>query len=170
MIIADSTPLNIRDYLDSFLEELGAIEGRHMKINTFSEADRIKALLNMPPRNGRFRDLNDFRNGYPAWSEQKFDYVVSNLNRGYIFYFLCNRCERKCRYLYYISSRFQPFCRTCCRLRYKAPSRKARELTRLLRKNPLSTEAKYIIIKKAGITLEDLQNFYSQNPNIVKKH
>lgn len=48
----------------------------------------------------------------------RFDYVKSNLRRGYIFYFVC-KCERRVSHLYQLTKESPLSCRTCCRLRYK---------------------------------------------------
>jgi hypothetical protein len=108
------------------------------------------------PENTTYKSRRDFRDGGYFWNEQRVDFVSSNLKRGHIFYFRCNGCARRVKYLYEYSMLMSPLCRICCRLRYEQPSRKARYLSRLIRKPYLSSEAKYALIKRAGITIQDV--------------
>jgi len=64
----------------------------------------------------------------------KVDYIKSNL-RGFVFYFVCNRCEGRVKHLYQAEQGGQLACRACHRLWYKKKSQKGTELRRLL-KNP----------------------------------
>ena len=147
---------DITEYVRIFLLELAEREKRpFIRLTRLSDADRIKGLLNIP-KNTIFKSIADFRTGIPYWEKQEVDFVASNLGRGYLFYFICNRCGRRVKYLYDYIAFGSPLCRTCCQLNYKAPSRKARELSRLIRKPYLSNEAKYMLIKRAGITKEDI--------------
>lgn len=117
--------VDISEYIRTFLLELSKLESSPTKINTWFEATRIKGLLNIP-KNTRFKSLTDMRTGFPYWDEQMVDYVPSNLGnkRGYIFYFICNGCEKRVKYLYEYDTLSSPLCRTCCRITYKrmAPS------------------------------------------------
>lgn len=44
----------------------------------------------------------------------------SNLGKGYVFWFLCNRCNGKARLLYVPPNSEDFFCRNCHRLAYKS--------------------------------------------------
>lgn len=149
--------INISDYIREFLVHIRKKEGRVINANHLGSAMHMKELLN-DPRYTAFKSVKDVDNGFSYWSEQKVDYVPSNLGRGkgYLFYFICNGCNRRVKYLYEYNLCYSPLCRTCCRLKYKAPTRKARELSRLIRKPYLSGEAKYMLIKRAGLTVQDV--------------
>lgn len=142
----------VREFLFNVKKQGGALNANHA-----SGAIHMKELLNNPAYT-TFKSIRDFRDGFFYWNEQKVDYVPSNLGRGrgYLFYFICNGCGRRIKYLYECTPLDTPLCRICCCLGYKEPSRKARYLSRLLRKSYLSSEAKYMLIKRAGITREDI--------------
>lgn len=112
--------IDISEYLRTFLLELSNLEAKPVRFNTWFEAERIKGLLNIP-KNTRFKSVMDMRMGFPYWDEQRVDYVPSNLGskRGYIFYFICNGCEKRVKYLYEYDTLCSPLCRTCCRITYK---------------------------------------------------
>jgi hypothetical protein len=154
--------ISISDYLRAFLQELYTMESRRTELRTLGEASRIKGLMNIP-ENTLFKSLNDIRSGQPYWNEQEVDFVPSNLgkNRGFIFYFICNSCQRRVRHLYFLSSIDEPLCRVCSRLHYKQANRKTRALSRLINKEYLSTEAKYTLMKRAEINKGDIENYLS---------
>ncbi len=78
-------------------------------------------------------------------------YTKSNLGRGFIFWFICDRCGKKAKYLYSPPYTCKFFCRNCHRLAYhKQNLNKDKELSKLLR-NP------------------DLIRAYSQSGNWKKK-
>lgn len=160
--IAGVDRVYVNDYLRTFLRELSELEHRKIDLVTKGGALRIKELMNIP-QNTTFKSLNDFRSGQPYWDEQEVDCIPSNLgkNRGFIFYFICNRCRRKVKYLYFLSSLDAPLCRLCCRLQYNQPGRRTRMLSSLVNRKYLSTEAKYMIMKKLGINKGDIDNYLS---------
>ncbi len=147
---------DITDYIRTGLLHLQQ-KGYRFNLSHPLEVKRLQELLN-DPRNTTFKSAKDVSSGFCYWNEQRVDFIPSNLGKehGFIFYFLCNSCHRRVKYLYEYNLCYSPLCRTCCRLKYKAPSRKARELSRLIRKPYLSVEAKYMLIKKAGIRKEDI--------------
>ena len=161
-LITDVERICITDYLRGFLQELSQSENRPIEIKERFEAERVKMLMNIP-ENTTFKSLADFRSGIPFWNEQEVDYVPSNLGnkKGFIFYFICNKCDRKVKYLYYPSMIEEPLCMRCCRLHYKQPRRKQRALSSLFSRNYLSTEQKYMAMKKLGITRDDIANYLS---------
>ncbi|MEI6396589.1 MAG: hypothetical protein WCO48_00735 [Candidatus Taylorbacteria bacterium] len=89
-------------------------------------------------------------------SQQKVDYVSSNLDKGYIFYFICSGCRRRVKYLYEHDPFDSPLCRVCCKLGYKPYTEKSQKLSKIFRKPILSPDDKYMIIKLAGITRDDV--------------
>ncbi len=149
--------IDIRNYVTNFLQCIREKEGRTFRTNHDGEVAYMKQLLN-DPKYTAFKSMDDFRTGIPFWHKQEVDCVPSNLGggRGSIFYFICNCCNRRMKYLYRYSELESPLCRVCCRLKYEAPTRKARMFSKLLRKTYLSSEDKYLIIQRAGITLDDL--------------
>lgn len=115
--------LDIAEYKKAFLFELSQKEKREVNVNSPFEVERIKGLINIP-ENTAFKSLGDIRSGVPYWEEQKVDYIASNLGRGYIFYFLCNHCGRRVKYLYEYDMTLSPLCRVCCRITYRRERRK----------------------------------------------
>ena len=112
------------------------------KLDNFSEV-----IYKLPPG-----DLG----GSFSWGAQRVEFVPSNLGRGYLFYFRCNGCGYRVKYLYEYSTSDSPLCRVCCHLSYKQPSRRSRGISKILNRPYLSSEHKYWLIKQAGITVEDV--------------
>ena len=154
--IDDTYPqINISDYVTRFLMFIRREWGMVQQCRHFAEALRMKELLDTPKYTA-FKTEKDCRDGHDFWGEQKVDFVESNLRRGFIFYFVCNGCRHRVKYLYRFSMLESPLCRKCCHIHYRAPSRKARSISRLIRKPYLSGEAKYMLIKRAGLTVQDV--------------
>ena len=151
----------IKDYLDEFLESF--YPNTRVRIRHNGEAMVVKEQINMP-QNTMFKTPNGF-GGQSYWYEQKVDYVDSNLGsgKGVVFYFICNRCNRKAKYLYRLSYTDEPLCRVCSNLRYGQPNRKPRALSRLFNKPYLSSLDRYTIMKRANITKGDIENYLSDN-------
>jgi hypothetical protein len=148
---------DIVDYVRSFVWHARSTQGRVLNARYRAEAENMRELMN-DPKNTTYKSIRDFRNGDYFWHHQKVDFVQSNLGRGYIFYFRCNGCYRRVKYLYEYSLLESPLCRICCNLNYdyKQPNRSMRNISRLLKKPYLSSEGKYMLIKQAGITQEDV--------------
>jgi len=155
--ISNAERIYIGDFLHSFYPYLSMPQVRHQ-----AEAEVIKTQVNTP-NNPQFRHI-EIVDGRPRWGNQKIDYVKSNLrgDHGAIFYFRCNHCRGRAKYLYFCYI-YEPWCRTCCGLKYPQPSRKKRAISRALNKPYLSTETKYMLMKRAGITKEDIANYLSDN-------
>lgn len=151
-------PLNITDYIKQGIFELRR-KGICFNLSNPLEAGRLMDFIN-DPQNTSFKSGRDPMDGYYYWHEQKVDFVRSNLgnDKGSIFYFICNNCHKRVKYLYEYNSLYPPLCRKCCQLGYKYPNRKLRDLSRVLRKPYLSSEDRHWIIKRTGITKEDLVN------------
>lgn len=149
--------INVSDYVRAFRRHIEHTQGRTIRGNHRGEAEHLRELLNIP-ENTTPKSFRDIQTGEYFWGEQRVEFVPSNLGngRGQVWYFYCNRCGSRVKHLYEISMLSSPLCRTCCRLSYKQPKRKQRALSRLLNKPYLSSEAKYAIIKHAGITKEDV--------------
>lgn len=160
---------NIGSYVKSFIQNIREKEGRVFKLNRPEEVRYMKELLNKPEYT-TFKSGRDFRTGKYFWNEQMVDCIPSNLGRGYIFYFRCNRCNRRAKTLYEYSAMESPLCRICLDLGYEVPSGKARELSRILRKSYFSIGDKRVIIEKMGITKEDLLKLYSKFHIIFSPH
>lgn len=103
--------------LQLFLEDLTTLEKRSEKIQltTRGEMTRIMALMNGAG--------SDARSLFPLYSKQSgwqtFDFVPSNLGIGYLAYFICQRCERRVRYLYRPEPTEPYYCRICYRIIYR---------------------------------------------------
>jgi len=152
--------INIKGYVKSFLLNIREKEVRIFNINCPGDVAYMKELINTPAYT-TFKSARDVWTGNYYWNEQKVDYDRSNLGRGYIFYFICNGCRRRAKYLYEYNILHSPVCRICCGLGYEAPPNKARELIRLLRKwhDPVySSEVRWMIAKRAGIRIEDISD------------
>ncbi len=154
---------DITDYVRAFVFYMRNTQGRVFDTRHRGNVEYMVETMNNPA-NTAFKSVRDvFGDGRPFWHEQKVDFLPSNLRRGFIFYFRCNGCYRRVKYLYQYSMLEAPLCRICCRLPYPQPSRQARRLSKLIRQPYLSSEAKYQIIKRAGITVEDIMTSKPNN-------
>jgi formylmethanofuran dehydrogenase subunit E len=148
---------SIKAYIQAFLEELDAEAIKNdikmMRIKTLETATYIKELLNTPG----YKFKTPFMVYQQHYDWQEVDFVPSNLGRGYIFFFICDRCRRKVKHLYQPSKHSQPLCRNCYHLCYKQPDRRTRRLSRLIHKPYLSRGDRERIMKIAkGESHEDL--------------
>ncbi len=148
-------PREIQNDWYGFKWHMRQTRGRVFDLRHPLEAKNMKEMMD-DPKNTTFKSPRDFRDGSYYWHRQEVDYVPSNLRRGFIFYFICNECGRRVKYLYEYSMLESPICRICCRLSYRQPNRKARAISRLFRRELLSQEAKWALIKKANITAADV--------------
>lgn len=62
-------------------------------------------------------------------------YTKSNLGKGFIFWFLCNRCEARIKHLFCPSNSEDFLCRNCHRLAYRKQNTSADRLVSKLLKN-----------------------------------
>lgn len=117
--------LDISEYVHAFLIELSKRQNTPVKVNTPLEAEIVKGLLNTS-KNTTFKSIRNIETGVPYWNYQRVDSVSSNLgsNKGYLFYFICNGCSRRVKYLYQYDLLCSPLCRVCCRIGYKRMPRK----------------------------------------------
>lgn len=92
--------------------------GPYYRIDTVHQADEVKAFLNNP-QNTRGKSMRDMRTGVPYWNEQEVEYVRSNLGLGFLWYFLCNHCGHRAKYLYEYSTLECPLCRPCLGIDYE---------------------------------------------------
>jgi len=122
--------IDIFDYVRAFIRELEKLEGKtRIKLNSEFDTERIKGLMNIP-KNTTFKSLTDMRSGQAFWKYQEVDYVRSNLGsgKGALFYFICSRCDRRVKYLYFYTELEPPLCRQCCQLPYRSASYKERKV------------------------------------------
>jgi hypothetical protein len=129
-------------YLKCFLNELSEMESNKIIINNLGVASQIKLLLNSGVVLS-FKSLQKLHNGFCDWYRQGVDFVPSNLGRGYVWYFLCNKCDRRAKFLYYREDfagyASEPLCRICGSLQYTQPGRKERRISKAFKKfNKLS--------------------------------
>jgi len=148
--------IDISDYVRKHILFIEKNNGWSFNLASVHDVQQVKAILNLP-ENTSSKSIRSITDGEYYWHKQLVDFIPSNLGKGYLFYFLCNKCEQRVKYLYQYSYCESPLCRTCCRLKYKAPSRKERSISRILRGRPMfSSEARYTLAMRAGITVDDL--------------
>jgi len=63
-------------------------------------------------------------------------YTKSNLGKGFIFWFICNGCGRKVRFLYFTPYSEELLCRNCHHLAYEKQNKRSDRLIKELIKNP----------------------------------
>src|SRR3989338_10620695 len=135
---------NITHFISAFLEELKERkEIPYGKVKTEEQAIRLKEFINTPTL--EFETPFQIYQSSHEW--QEVDFVPSNLGRGYIFYFICNRCEGNMRHLYQPYPEAQPLCRNCHHLTYRQSRRKERRISRLTHKPYLSQEEREWVMR-----------------------
>lgn len=87
-------------------------DGDWMRIRNDTEAEIMKGILNN--KYHKYESLEVPQHD----TVLQFDYVKSNLGKGYIFYFVC-KCGKRALHLYQVAKDSPLGCRTCCQLRYK---------------------------------------------------
>lgn len=90
-------------------------------LNNFADAEVIRSIANNPST--QYESLGYVQSNHQNW--QTFDFLPSNLGRGYLFYFICDRCDKKVKYLYRTGD-FIFRCRSCSNLFYPS-KRRARD-------------------------------------------
>lgn len=156
--IDDVERIDISDYIKEFVLYIRRKEGRTIDIRQFGAVNYMKELLDNPEYT-RFKSTKS-PDGSIYWDRQRVSYIQSNLGggRGYLFYFNCDNCYRRVKYLYRLNYCYPPLCRICSNLSYKVPPRprKFRDLSRIIRKPYFSSEDRHWIVKRAGITNADI--------------
>lgn len=120
------------DALTAFLKELEVrvdaglvipegLDFRGYRIRTFEAAEWVKNTISKPPAR-HFNSLLAVQSYHQYW--QRWDYLPSNLGKGYVFFFICDRCESRVRGLYMPDGLFRYLCRICHRLAYPARSQR----------------------------------------------
>lgn len=104
---------------------------------TLNNEKDIKDLISMIELNSKF-NLKKEVNGDYEYSEPnsvKLTYTQSNLGNGFVFWFICNLCNRRAKYLYFPPNSTILACRRCHRLSYEKQnaSKKYRDYFNLLR-------------------------------------
>jgi len=112
--------INITDYFDQFLLSLHQRYNTPKRVKRRHEAEHVRDWLNNTDKT-KFKSVTDIGSKVPYWEEQEVDFIPSNLGdgRGFIYYFTCNNCGRRAKYLYRNSMVEEPRCRNCLRLKYK---------------------------------------------------
>lgn len=125
-----SQKINSTDTLFGFLNEVKATESllpdqvglRDCRIRTLKEATWVLNTINTPQ--SRYSSLRSIQSDGGCW--QTWDFVPSNLRRGFLFYFVCDRCKGRVKYLYNPDGQFRYLCRTCHGVSY--PTKQQREI------------------------------------------
>ena len=110
-----SASICVRNYL---LERSIPIVSRKLDLN--NEQD-VKDLIGEIERGTTFnlKQQNGVDTEYTEPNKVKMTYTKSNLRIGFVFWFICNICGRRVRYLYFPSNSSMLACRNCHRLVYE---------------------------------------------------
>jgi len=120
----------VRNYL---IERPISIISRKLDLN--NEED-IKDLI-QEIENGTTFNLKQEKDGATEYTEPnkvRITYSKSNLRKGFVFWFICNICGRRVKYLYFPPNSTVLACRNCHRLTYdkQNESKKVRNFSRFL--------------------------------------
>lgn len=104
------------------------------KYNLKAQSD-VKGLI-ADMETGTNINLKQDNHGELSYSEPnniKLTYSKSNLGKGFVFWFVCNLCNRRVKYLYFPPNSTILACRNCHRLTYdkQKESKKMRAYIRL---------------------------------------
>lgn len=83
-------------------------------------------------------NLKQEKGGEDVYSDPnkvKMTYTMSNLGKGFVFWFICNLCGRRVKHLYFPPNSEVLACRNCHRLAYdkQNENKRFRDLNRLFR-------------------------------------
>jgi hypothetical protein len=121
-----------------YLESTGAFRNLYKKeINLKNEAD-VNQFIQMLEKSV---SINQTRTNGSISKDTKLNnikltYTKSNLKKGFIFWFKCNRCDRRVKHLYMPENSEELLCRNCHRLAYKKQNTKMDRIVTNLLKNP----------------------------------
>lgn len=107
----------------------------HKDFNLTNE-DEVKDLIRSIEAGTNF-NLKQDKNGEIEFSEPnqvKLTYTKSNLGKGFVFWFICNLCNKRVKFLYFPPNSTVLACRICHRLTYdkQNESKRFRPFRRLL--------------------------------------
>src|SRR3989344_4028033 len=108
--------LQIRDQLKKVGKELDL--GKEEDVKLFIELVGQSVTINLRQENNGEVSTTEYMN------QIKLTYTKSNLNKGFIFWFICNLCGRRVRYLYFPPNSEVLACRTCHRLAFRKKNKK----------------------------------------------
>lgn len=104
----------------------------------FNNEKHVKLLIEVLEQ-GIKLNLKQENNGNVSCTEHmnpiKLTYTRSNLGKGFIFWFICNLCGRKVRYLYFPPNSEVMACRNCHKLAYQKQNENDSRFLRQLRRN-----------------------------------
>ena len=131
-IVEESQKINASVCMRNYL--LDRPSGSIFKLDLSVEED-IKGLIEEMEK-GITLNLKQEKSGKFEFTKQnpvKFSYTRSNLGKGFIFWFICNVCGSRVKYLYFPPNSRVLACRTCHRLTYdrQNESKKFRPFRRL---------------------------------------
>lgn len=118
-IIEESQVFNISSFIRKYLSDLPE-SSIYRNYDLRVESDVIRLIENI--ESSVTVNLKREKDGEFEYSEPnnvKLTYTLSNLGRGYIFWFQCNVCDRRVRYLYIPPFSYVLACRVCHRLVYE---------------------------------------------------
>lgn len=102
----------VRQYKGAFPD---SSQSKGLRVTNESEAEYLLDMLNNPGSQC-YPVLMNIQGMDGNW--QTFGYVQSNLGHGFVFYFICNNCDRRTRHLYMPSGCSEFMCRICYQLKY----------------------------------------------------
>jgi len=115
--VGSSPMINVKDTLFGFLKEVKeskqllptAVVLEDCRIKTNQEAVWVLNTLNTAQ--SRYSSLRNIYSQGQYW--QRWALKPSNLGKGYVFYFICDGCERHARHLYCPDGQNRYLCRVC---------------------------------------------------------
>lgn len=134
-LVENSQKISAAICVRNFLFDLkGMVIGRNFDLR--NEED-VKDLLRKIELGTTF-NLKQEKDGEAEFTEPnnvKMTYTKSNLGKGFVFWFICNLCGRRVKYLYFPPNSQVLACRDCHKLayEYQNESKRFRNLSSLLR-------------------------------------
>lgn len=120
-------------FIRACLNEIDFIKSKNFDLRKEEEVKKFVETIN----NVIFLTATD-NNGNEVKDKIQITYIKSNLNKGFIFLFICNRCLKKTRFLYLPPFASSYLCRECHRLTYKKNNTKESRIIRDILKSPAS--------------------------------
>lgn len=104
----------------NYLQLADQIKGTFKRELNLNHEQDVKLFIEIIEKSIKL-NLKQDNNGEASFTEMnpvKLTYTRSNLEKGFVFWFICNICSRRVRYLYFPPNSEVLACRNCHRLAY----------------------------------------------------
>lgn len=131
-LVEDTSKINISTTIRKLVLDLSeGYKNIHQKEIELNKEDDVKSFVELVKKSIKINQTIGDKT--TKVNPVEITYTKSNLGKGFIFWFVCNRCNSKVRHLYCPQHSEDFLCRKCHRLAYEKQNKKGdREVAKLL--------------------------------------